>query len=207
MNNMGYIVSFEGIDYSGKSTQINLLETYLKEFKIDYDKCYALGGTKISDSICSMLLDIDNELYPLTELYLFMASRHQIVKEVIEPAILKSKLVILDRYIDSSIVYQGYVNGVNIELVEALNKASVYSFEPDLTFLIDISQETFLKRLDNDICTDRIENNLKDSYDKINFGYHKILESNKRIKLINGEQSISDIHQDIVVEINNLLGI
>jgi dTMP kinase len=205
MNNIGYIVSLEGIDYSGKSLQMNLLETYFKEQKIDYEICHALSGTVISEGVKNLLLNDNTDIYPLTELLLFEAARHQIVKEIIEPAIMKHKLVILDRFIDSSIVYQGYLRGVNIELIETLNKACVIGFEPDLTLLIDIKKETFIERLNNDPDKDRIEKDL--DYEKITFGYEKILKSNKRVNLIDGEQSTTEIHLDIINQINTLLGI
>lgn len=204
MNKLGYIVSLEGIDFSGKSTQRILLEQYFKSRKIDYVSSYALDGTELCEKIRPILLDLPN-VEPLSELLLFAAARHQIVKEIIEPAIMSNKMVLLDRYIDSSLVYQGYFQGVSLDLIETINKSVVHGFEPDLTLLIDIKKDTFLDRIFKAQELDFIEKKAIDCYEKLSYGYHQILKSNKRVKLIDGEKNIKDVHLQIVDEIDKLI--
>jgi dTMP kinase len=206
MNKLGYIVSFEGIDYCGKSSQILLLKEYFKRNKIDCVVNHALEDTELCKSLEYVLREMSN-LEPLSELLLFEAARHQIVKEIVEPAILNNKVAILDRYIDSSMVYQGYLQGVNLELIETINKIVTYGFEPDLTFLLDIKKETFLERISKSNKFDMLEKKAIECYEKIAYGYHQILKANKRVVLIDGEQEIDQVHKDIIIEVSKLYNI
>lgn len=206
MNNLGYIISIEGIDFCGKSTHRKLIENYFKEKNINYISCHALEGTELSCRLKKILLESE-DILPLSELFLFEAARHQIVKEIIEPAIMQKKVVLLDRYMDSSVVYQGYLQGVNLELIDNLNKAAVSGFEPDLTLLLDIKKETFIERLKNCENLDVIENKLINNYDRLNLGFSNLTKNNNRIKLIDAEKSIDEVHGDIIKQINILLDI
>ena len=145
----GFFITFEGIDGCGKSTQIRFLTDYLKEKGRDHLLLREPGGTVIGENIRNILLDKKNTgMIPMTELLLFEAARAQIVSEVIKPAVEEGKIVICDRFFDSTSAYQGYARNMGSEVVENLNRLATGGFEPDITFLLDISpEEAFSRRV------------------------------------------------------------
>ena len=152
----GLFISFEGCEGSGKTTQAEKLFSYLKKLHYDCLLTHEPGGTIVSEKIRRILLHHSNSsLYPLTELFLYLASRSQHTDELILPAIKKGTIVISDRYTDSSLAYQGVARNLSLELVHNLNRIATGGIIPDITFLIDINPEKGLKRLKG---KDRIEN-------------------------------------------------
>lgn len=130
-------ISIEGIDGAGKSTLKDNLVDYLKHDKIIFVR--EPGGTDISEKIRQLLLDVRNDkILPKTEAILYAAARAQLVEEVIGPALSAGHLVIADRYIDSTIAYQGYARGLELDFLQALNKLSTNGLKPDLTLLLDL---------------------------------------------------------------------
>ncbi len=200
-------ITFEGLDFCGKSTQVELLKEYLikrnKAVKIIREP----GGTKISEKIRDLLLDRDNnEMIPLTELLLFTASRVQLVKQIIIPSIEKGTFVISDRFHDSSIAYQGYGRGIDLDFVIPLQNFAIKGAEPDITFFLDIPVQEVNKRKRKltQQQLDRIEISKNKFYEDVRMGYLKIAEKEKRFKIINGLNSIEEIHKQIINEINKL---
>src|SRR4030095_6968148 len=140
-------ITFEGIDLSGKSTQLKLLEEYLKKKKKKVISVREPGGTKISERIRETILNKEHNMMEyLTEFLLFSASRHQLTKEVIIPHLKKKYFVLCDRYFDSSTAYQGYGGKINLDVINKVNKISTTGLTPDLTFLIYITPEESIKR-------------------------------------------------------------
>ena len=144
----GKLITFEGIDGSGKTTQIKFLADYLRSLGFDVLLLREPGGTRIGEEIRHVLLDMrSGEMTSETELFLFEAARAQLVREVIRPAMEKGSWVISDRFHDSSVAYQGYVRVLPIELVRALNDMAIGETVPDLTILLELGPETRAVRL------------------------------------------------------------
>lgn len=194
-------ITFEGIDLSGKSTQIKLLAQYLKDRKKKVISVREPGGTEISEKIRDIILDKEHlKMEYLTEFLLFSASRHQLTKEIILPHLKKNYYVLSDRYFDSSTAYQGYGGKIDLKIINSINKIAAYNLIPDRTFLINISIEECIRRKRLMKKTeDRIEQKEISYYKKVINGYLKIADNNKqRFFVIDGTKSIKDIHGEIV---------
>ena len=142
----GKLITFEGIDGSGKSTQIKLISDILHKNNIDNIVIREPGGTEISEKIRDILLDNDNTISKYTEALLFLSSRSQLVNEVIKPALDRGCYILCDRYIDSTIAYQGYGRGIDLSQIKVLNDLAIESIYPDITFILDINVNTSLSR-------------------------------------------------------------
>jgi len=197
-------ITFEGIDFCGKSTQIRLLEEYLSSNNKKVQVIREPGGTEISEKIRHMLLDKENSrMYMQTEFLLFSASRAQLVREKIRPYLDEGFYVISDRFHDSSTAYQGYGRGLPVEVILAISNLAIGETVPDLTFIIDIpidvaeqrKQRKFKKHLD------RIENSDRDFYNRVRDGYLELAKKESRFKVLNGEEKIKSIHKKVVKEI------
>jgi len=198
----GKLITFEGIDGSGKSTQIQLLEAEFEKMRIAYKTFREPGGTDLSEKIREILLDKDNiELNPNAESLLFAAARAQLTVEQIKPALAKGDCVICDRFTDSTIAYQGYGRGLNIKNLEMINNIATDGLTPDITFILDIDPVKASERMKAE-APDRMESGGIEFFQKIRQGYHQIMEQNpNRCIVINGEQS-----QEIVFkEINQMI--
>ena len=202
----GLFISFEGIDGCGKSTQINLLSNYFNEQKKPFIKTEEPGGTEGSNEIRKMLLKQNNFEWSVeTETLLFMAARNDHVEKVIKPAIKENKIVICDRFMDSTLVYQGMRSSNAKALSQSLFK--LIGIDPDITFLIDMDPEIALNRaLSRKTDEDRFENY------GINFQY-KLRENflqlakkhSERIKIIDGNQRPETIAPQIIENIKELV--
>ena len=143
----GLFITFEGIEGSGKTTQLKLLGEVLKEYRIPYILTREPGGSRLSTQLRHWILNkLEYNLMPETELFLFLADRAQHVKEVVEPALKQGKIVLCDRYTDSTLAYQGGGRGFDLKLLNVLNRAATGGLKPDLTILFDLPAETGLKR-------------------------------------------------------------
>ena len=197
-------ISFEGIDFCGKTTQINLLEKYLKDKKIEVEVIREPGGTEISEKIRSLLLDKNNSgMVMETEFLLFSSSRAQLVREKIQPYLAKGIYVISDRFHDSSTAYQGYGRGISVEIVENINKLAIGNTVPELTFLMDIPVEIANERrlAKNPDQLDRIEKSNIDFYNRVRDGYHILAKKEKRFRVLDGTKQIDEIYKSIIEEI------
>ena len=197
-------ITFEGLDFCGKSTQVQLLEKLLTEEGKKVTVIREPGGTNISEKIRNVLLDKKNkEMLIETELILFAASRAQLVGEVILPLLDENSFVISDRFHDSSIAYQAFGRGINLEFVDELQKFVIGRAIPDLTFLIDIPIEEVVRRktMVKQVELDRIERSKMDFYEKVREGYLFLASREGRFRKIDGKLSIEEIHKIIVDEI------
>jgi dTMP kinase len=148
MPQRGRFITFEGIDGSGKSTQMRMLAGRLRAERHDVFEAVEPGGTAIGRQIRRILLDASNQdLRPITELLLYFASRAQNVEECILPALSTGKIVLCDRFTDSTLAYQGYARGLGEETVLALDRIACHGLAPDITLLIDLDVETGLARV------------------------------------------------------------
>jgi dTMP kinase len=197
-------ISFEGIDFCGKSTQVELLQSYL----INKGKKVLLirepGGTEISEKIRDILLDKKNyKMQMEPEILLFSASRAQLVREKIRPFLEEGYYVISDRFHDSTTAYQGYGRGIPIESVIHINRVAIENTIPDITFFIDIPVSVYniRKNMKHEGELDRIEISHDQFYDRVRKGYLEIAKMEKRFRVINGTLSIGEIHNIIVNEL------
>ena len=183
-NMKGKFITFEGSECCGKSTQSKLLYEYLLQKGCKAVFLREPGGTKVSEDIRQILLDNRNKsITSETELLLYMASRSQTVNEVIKPALELGKIVVCDRFLDSTIVYQGYGLGMDIKFIKSLGKFVTSGIKPDLTILLDLPLERAL----NGICRekDRIENRSFDYHRKVKNGYLMLAKQEPgRIKIV-----------------------
>ena len=197
-------ITFEGIDFCGKSTQVELLQNYL----INKDKKVLLirepGGTEISEKIRDILLDKKNDKMTIeSEILLFSASRAQLVREKILPSLNEGYYVISDRFHDSSTAYQGYGRGIPIESVMHINSVAIENTVPDITFFIDIpvSVSVDRKNLKHHNELDRIEISKDHFYDKVRSGYLRMARQENRFRVIDGTLNIAEIHDIITSEL------
>lgn len=198
-------ITFEGLDFCGKSTQVQLLENFLNQNNKEVIIIREPGGTNISEKIRNILLDKKNkEMLVETELILFAASRAQLVGEVIIPSLLQNKFVISDRFHDSSIAYQAFGRGINLRFVEELQHFVIGKAIPDLTIFIDTPIDEIVKRKAavKKIQLDRIERSDIDFYKKVRDGYIYLSKKEKRFHVIDGLLSIEEIHKKIVEKIS-----
>jgi dTMP kinase len=204
------LITFEGLDYSGKSTQAKLLHEYLKRKKIKSILLREPGGTKISEKIRDILLDREHlEMTPLTEFMLFSASRSQLVSEVIKPHLKKGYVVICDRYYDSSAAYQAYGGSLDPKSVHSVNNIATGSLKPDLTFLIDISpRKAFSRSGKRGNIMDRMEAKNPAFYNRVYRGFIDIANRNrKRFVVIKGTLTIEQVQKRILETVNRKLKI
>ena len=194
----GSLITFEGIDGAGKSTQIQMLEHEFNMLGVEYKTFREPGGTELSEKIRAILLDKENfELISIAESLLFAAARAQLTAEQIKPAIEKGEFVICDRFTDSTIAYQGYGRGLDIKQLEEINYFATAGLTPDITFILDISPETAAVRMQAE-ASDRMEETGVDFFRRIRGGYRQIKEQNpNRYRLINGEQSPENVFKEI----------
>ena len=199
MKNKGYFISFEGIDGSGKSTQIQKLAEFLKGRDFDIVITREPGGSKGGEEIRNLLLQGNVDRWSAeTEILLFTAARRDHLERIILPALEEGKIVICDRFTDSTRMYQG-MRGVNLRnLVDTLNE-KVIKFDPDLTIVIDINPEISLKRAKSrKTVEERFEDFGADLQMKMRKGFLELAkEFSNRIEVVNGQQSIDNLAKDI----------
>lgn len=198
-------ITIEGTDGSGKTTQIELLSSYLKSLKKDIIVTREPGGTKISEKIRDLILDLNNtNLSNITEALLYAASRAQLVEEIIKPALKSNKIVLSDRFIDSSLVYQGIARGIGISKIEEINSFAVNGIKPNITFYLDIDPQIGINRKKKDTILDRIEMESLKFHQKVREGYMKVAAKYpERIYILNAAQSKQEIHSQICTILNN----
>jgi dTMP kinase len=199
----GLFISLEGIEGTGKSTQSRLLGEALKAHDHKIVLTVEPGGTEISRHIREVLLDVRHTaMDSMTELLLYAAARRQHIQEVIIPALNEGKIVITDRFSDSTMAYQGYARGLDKDLITSLDKTVTGSMRPDLTILLDMDPATGLERNRNANKVDRLELEALEFHQKVRDGFLMIAKQEPdRIKIINADASPQDIHKQIIEEI------
>lgn len=196
----GIFITFEGPDGSGKTTQIRLLNKYLEEKGYKVLITREPGGTNISEQIRNIILDKNNtEMDNITEAMLYAASRAQHIAEVIKPELEKNTAIICDRFVDSSIVYQGIGRGLGIDFVKEINDKAIQGIMPKITFLMKLSPEIGLKRKLVETEHDRLEMEKLEFHKRVYDGYLK-LESlyPERIVGIDASKSVEEINKKII---------
>ncbi len=198
---MSLFISLEGPDGSGKSLQMSLLKQALEDAGYDFLYSREPGGTPIGEAIRGLLLDPSRrEMSAECEALLYAASRAQHVREKIFPALKEGKIVLLDRYVDSSLVYQGIGRELGVDTVYGINETATGGLLPDITFMVYIDYEEGLRRKQTQTGhdLDRLENEASAFHRKVNEGYLTIARKfPDRIRLIDGTRSIQEVHQDI----------
>ncbi|MEX0646591.1 MAG: dTMP kinase [Balneolaceae bacterium] len=192
------LISFEGIDGCGKSTQIKLLKTWLNKRNISYSVFREPGGTEISEKIRNLLLHETREMNPVTELLLFSAARSQLITEKVIPLLKKGEVVILDRFFDSTTAYQGYGRkSADLKSIDTLNQLAAHAIVPELTFYLRIDVKEAEKRT-RDSNKDRMENAGGEFFSRVCHGYDEIAKKEKRFIKIDASDSPDAIHQQII---------
>lgn len=211
----GLFISFEGPEGSGKSTQIKLLNEYLKKKGYNVVLTREPGGTKISENIRNVLLSPENkEILPETELFLYAAARIQHIGEIIKPALNKGSIVISDRFHDSTTAYQGYGRNISLDYIEKIHKLSLKDTIPDITFVLMVDVRLGIKRARNKSEKgkkqfkggDRIEQENIEFHKQVIKGYYEIAEKEKDRITIIPENTIKNVHKKIIKIIEKKLG-
>ncbi len=198
MAQRGIFITFEGVEGSGKTTQVQRLADALGPNVV---RTREPGGTPISERIRDLFFASEG-ITPMTELLLIAAARAQHVDELIHPALKANKIVICDRFIDASVAYQGYRGGIDLELIQQLNHTATSGLMPDLTFVLDLPPEIGIQR-QQDSATDRnrLDNEPLESHRKVREGYLFAARSDPhRVKVIDATQSPDAVHADLLAE-------
>lgn len=202
----GLFIVMEGPDGSGKTTQINLLKTYLEDEGHECLITREPGGTVIGEEVRQLILNPEHsEMSPVTEMLLYAASRAQLVHEVIGPALEAGKIVISDRFVDSSIVYQGIARNLGISTVSAVNAPGIGIYRPDGIFFIDLSEAEGLRRKKEQKKLDRMEQESIEFHHMVSEGYRKVLSDRPEVIKIDGNKEIDVIQKKIRNHVDGLL--
>lgn len=203
MVNKGFFITLEGCEGSGKSTQLQLLQNFLQESGKDFIFTREPGGTPIAEQIRKIILDGNNvEMQDETEALLYASARVQHIKEKIIPAKNSGKIIVCDRYIDSSFAYQAYARGLGMEFVSGVNVYAMQNCMPDLTFFLDISpREAFIRKGGADE-GDRLEQSGIAFHEKVYQGYLSLAKQfPQRIAVIDARKTAEQVFDQIVSEL------
>lgn len=202
----GIFITCEGLDRSGKTTQIGLIKKFFNEHGFEVVLTREPGGTVISERIREILLDNRNvNMGEMTEMMLYASSRAQLVHEVIKPCVSAGKVVICDRFVDSSYAYQGFGRGIDTDIITRVNAIAQNGIEPDITFFFDLEPAVTLKRIRPDEA-DRIEMENIDFHNRVYSGYKTLASMYpERIKTIKSNRQINEIFNDVSVYLNKLI--
>jgi len=201
-------ISFEGIDYSGKSTQIELLKKYLEEKGETVFVLREPGGTQISERIRSVLLDKNHmQMNPRAEILLFSAARVQLTVEKIIPLLKQGNYVIADRFVDSTTAYQGYGRNLELDFVEHVNQFATLGLLPGITFYLELKPEQIMqRRSQSGREQDRMELSGLEFYNNVFNGYKKIAKKySDRFHILDATQVKEEIHRQIILYIKSKL--
>ena len=204
MINKGLFVTFEGIDGCGKTTQMKLLAEYLTNHGYEVVITREPGAKGLGEKIRDILLHYDGEVSSKAESFLFLADRAQHIDKLVNPSVKEGKIVLCDRHTDSTIAYQGYGRGVDIEQLNVLNSLAVGNRVPDLTFVFDIDVETSMSRVGSEM--DRMEASGKEFFNKVRQGYIDIAAYEpERVKVIDAKRSVSEISREVVQIVSEMM--
>jgi len=204
----GLFITFEGPDGSGKTTQINMLKGYLENKGFEVILTREPGGTEFGEEIRRILLDLKHkDMDEKAEMLLYAAARAQHVSKLIKPALLQGKMVLCDRFVDSSYAYQGVGRGLGIKLVEQVNEIALAGVYPDLTILLNIEPKMGLARSANSKgLPDRLESEKIGFHEKVREGFLRVCEQNSnRIKEVEAGDSIEQVFKTVIEHVNNLI--
>lgn len=195
MTKRGYFITFEGADGCGKTTQSELVKKYLEEKGYDVIWTREPGSKGLGQKIRELLLHYDGDVAPMCEAFLFLADRAQNIEQNIKPAVTEGKIVICDRHTDSTIAYQGFGRGKDIQQLTYLNNLATDTMKPDITFVYDVSTDVALTRVGSE--KDRMESAGIEFHKKVRQGYLEIAKNEpERVKVINANNSIDHVFED-----------
>ena len=204
--NKGRFITIDGVEGAGKSTQIDLICSYLQRKGIKVVRTREPGGTDVGEKIRSVLLDVDNqEMHSDTELLLMFSSRNELIQNKIIPALNNGSWVVSDRFTDASFAYQGGGRMLNLDRIAKLEDWVLGEFQPDLTLLLDISVEIGMTRIEARAAKDRIELEERAFFERVRSVFINRSEAfPKRIKLIDASGTINDIHEKIRLLVDSI---
>ena len=193
----GLFITCEGADGCGKRTQLMLLAKGLMAKGYDVIVTREPGAKGLGEKIREILLNYDGEVSSKCQTFLFLADRAQHMDVIVRPAVEKGKIVLCDRHTDSTVAYQGYGRGIDIERINALNNIATGGDKPDLTFVFDIDADTSMQRVGSE--KDRMESAGVEFFNRVRHGYLEIAHNEpQRVKVIDASKSIEEIHKDVV---------
>lgn len=193
----GLFITFEGPDGCGKTTQMKLLAEYFEKKGKEVVLTREPGGKGLGEKVREILLNYDGEVSDRCESFLFLADRAQNIDIIVNPAVKEGKIVLCDRHIDSTVTYQGYGRGLNIDRINMLNNLATNGKKPDLTLVFDVDVETSMKRVGKE--KDRMESAGIDFHNRVRKGYLELAKQEpKRIKVLDATKSIEEIHKDVI---------
>lgn len=206
-NKSGIFISLEGPDGAGKTTQLKLLSKYLDSIGCQYLITRDPGGTPLGKQIRRILLHAETAVDPVAELLLYQADRAQHVAELIAPSLKKGMVVLCDRYVDSSLAYQGYGRNIDLALIRQLNQISTGGLMPELTILFDLDSEAGLSRL-HPSGHDRLECEAIDFHKRVRNGYLELAKAEpKRWQIIDASRAMSAVQEDLQRIVADKLGV
>ena len=202
---MGLFITFEGIEGCGKTTQIALLKDHFAKTKVEALFLREPGGTPLGERVRKVLLDSSTgAIDPMAELFLYEACRAEIVASQIRPALLAGQVVVCDRFVDSTLAYQGFARGLDLSVIAELNEMACNGLSPDVTILLDCTPSAGLKRARDRAsglgaeAEDRFESEEIGFHEKVRKGFLRIAEKDgERVRVVNSEREIPLIHKDI----------
>ena len=193
----GLFITFEGADGCGKTTQIKLLDNYLKNKGYETLLTREPGAKGLGEKIREILLNYDGEVSSQCESFLFLADRAQHIDCIVKPALELGKIVLCDRHIDSTVAYQGYGRCLDLEKIHYLNNIATSGLKPDLTIIFDIDVKTSMQRVGS--TKDRMESAGEEFFNRVRNGYLKIAELEpNRVKVLSSSDTIENIHKKVI---------
>ena len=193
----GLFITFEGGDGCGKTTQIKLLDEYLRSKGYRTLLTREPGSKGLGVKLREILLNYDGEVSPTCESFLFLADRAQHVDCIIKPALQEGVIVLCDRHTDSTVAYQGYGRGLDLEQIHRLNNIATSGLKPDLTIVLDVDVETSQKRVGDE--KDRMESAGMEFFERVRQGFLEIAKQEpERVKVVDSTQTIQEIHEQIL---------
>ena len=200
----GLFITFEGADGCGKTTQINMLKNYLENQGYQVVLTREPGAKGLGEKVREILLNYEGAVSDRCESFLFLADRAQNIDIIVNPAVNEGKIVLCDRHIDSTVAYQGYGRGLDIDRIKMLNNIATNGRKPDLTIVFDIDVETSMQRVGKN--KDRMESAGIEFHNRVREGYLKIAkEEPERIKVVNSIQTVNDVFEEVKKIVNKYL--
>lgn len=197
MTNLGRFITFEGADGCGKTTQLFLFRDYLISKGYEVVLTREPGAKGLGDRIRDILLNYDGEVSDRCESFLFLADRAQNIDTIVVPAIEQGKIVLCDRHTDSTVAYQGYGRGLDIQQINMLNNLATKGIKPDLTFVFDVDVRTAMKRVGSS--KDRMESAGMEFFNRVRNGYLDLAKLEpERIKVIDSTKSVEEVFEEVI---------
>ena len=203
----GYFITFEGPDGSGKTTVCNAVYQRLKDMGYDVVHTREPGGIEIAEKIRDIILDPQNVMMDAkTEALLYAASRRQHLVEKVIPSIEDGKVVICERFVDSSLTYQGYGRELGFDEVLSINKFAIGDYFPDMTVYLDVDEKTGLERIKDRAFKDRLDQESIDFHHRVNEGYQKVIDVFKdRISIVDASKPLDSVIEDALSRVKELI--